>query len=111
MRLFKTKTLIVSAVAMLAITGVAYAGTATMQRDKAKDGSCLTTVAAAQTRTNAQAGDKAQTGTGAQAGTNARDRQKLHDGTCLTTVAAAPDRLKAQDRQNLHDGSCLTTVA
>ena len=50
MRSFKTKTVtvIATAVAVLAFAGVAYAGAGTLRhdRDKLKDGSCLTTVAA-----------------------------------------------------------------
>jgi len=80
MRLFKTKTLIVSAIAVLGITSVAYAGAATMQRDRVKDASC-TTVAAAQART------RGQDGAGAQDGTGAQDRLHLHDGSCLTAAA------------------------
>ena len=77
MRSFKTRTVIATAVAVLAFAGVAYAGTGTLRhdRDKLKDGSCLTTVVA---------GDKVRLHDGAKD----RDQLKLQDGSCLTTAVA-----------------------
>ena len=106
MRSFKTKTVIATAVAVLAFTGVAYAGAGTLRhdRDKLKDGSCQTTVAA---------GDRVRL----HDNTGDQDQLKLKDGSCLTTTVAAGDRVKSRlldgtkDRDQLKDGSCLTTVA
>jgi len=73
MKIFKIAALV--ALTMLIGASIAYAGAGggkgdlDRTRDRLKDGSCLTTVAAAPDRIKAQ------------------DRLNLQDGSCLTTVA------------------------
>ena len=72
MKIFKIAALV--ALTMLIGASIAYAGSGgkgdlDRTRDRLKDGSCLTTVAAAPDRIKAQ------------------DRLRLQDGSCLTTVA------------------------